>query len=172
MSRQLVLEPPLSDSNDLSRSALFVPFICSTVSATILIIQYYLRDLDLRLSISTGTLRKTTLTSSGYPVVTGHGHGHSRGAQSTTRPVSLWKILRLVACFFLILLAIISVAMAESCPKVKDTKPGNLDASIFIKHGFGKHHKHPRHSELCLSREQSARLSLTFFYVRIFFVWV
>ncbi|CAE6389014.1 unnamed protein product [Rhizoctonia solani] len=137
---------------DDSQSILYIPFVSAILSATVLLIHYYLHDLDLRRSLSSGTVRKKTTI---------------RAPNATRRPINIWKALRLGTCLILLLLAIVMLGMAESCSNPTNTKPGNRDQGIvstFAGHGLGKHRKHPHHTDLCLTKEQSTRLSLTCFY--------
>ncbi|CAE7154862.1 unnamed protein product [Rhizoctonia solani] len=144
----------LTPSDD-AQSILYIPFVSAIVSATVLLIHYYIHDLDLRRSLSTGTLRKKPTNPS---------------PNATRRPVSTWKALRLGTCLILLLLAIVMLGMAESCPNPTSAEPGNHDegiVSIFTGHGLGKHRKHQHHTDLCLTKEQSTGLSLACFYTYV-----
>ncbi|KAJ1305693.1 hypothetical protein OPQ81_010430 [Rhizoctonia solani] len=142
---------PLPEPSDESLSMLYIPFISAILSATVLLIHYYLNDLDLRRSLSSGSVRMKTLIPA---------------AKAPRRPISIWKALRLGACLILLLLSIVMLGMAETCPDSvagKPDKDGGI-VSIFTGHGLGKHKKHQHHTNLCLTKEQSTRLSLAFFY--------
>ncbi|CAE6455515.1 unnamed protein product [Rhizoctonia solani] len=154
MNYQHVLGNPITaipTPSDESQSILYIPFVSAILSATVLLIHYYIFDLDLRRSLSSGTVRKKTLT----PVPAG-----------TRRPVSIWKALRLGVCLILLLLAIVMLGMAESCANPVQAKPGKDEGivSVLVGHGLSKHKKHKHHSDLCLTKEQSTRLSLACFY--------
>ncbi|KAF8748471.1 P-loop containing nucleoside triphosphate hydrolase protein [Rhizoctonia solani] len=154
MTYQHVLEDsgPTDSHSDDYQSLLYAPFISAILSAAVLLIHYYLHDLDLRRSLSSGTVRKKT--------------------RSTTRPtraqrsINIWKVLRLGVCLILLLLAIVMLGMAESCPNPDNAKPGATDqvASALAGHGIGKRKKRQHHTNLCLTKEQSTRLSLACFY--------
>ncbi|CAE6445392.1 unnamed protein product [Rhizoctonia solani] len=149
---QYTLGDPVINIPDETQSTLYIPFISAVLSATVLLIHYYLYDLDLRRSLSSGTIRKKTAT---------------RAPNPPRRPVSIWKALRLGTCLILLLLAIVMLGMAESCPNPTNAKPGSRDEGItntFISHGLGKRRKHQHHTDLCLTKEQSTRLSLACFY--------
>ncbi|CAE6439289.1 unnamed protein product [Rhizoctonia solani] len=144
--------PTIPPSDD-PQSILYAPFISAILSATVLLIHYYLHDLDLRRSLSSGTVRKKTLSTA--------------APSGSRQPISIWKVLRLGACLMLLLLAIVMLGMAESCPNPTNAKPGGMDEGIvstFVGQGLGKRKKHQRHTDLCLTKEQSTRLSLACFY--------
>ncbi|QRW24305.1 P-loop containing nucleoside triphosphate hydrolase protein [Rhizoctonia solani] len=95
----------------------------------------------------------------------------AKETRSTTRPtraqrsINIWKVLRLGVCLIL-LFAIVMLGMAESCPNPDNAKPGATDqvASALAGHGIGKRKKRQHHTNLCLTKEQSTRLSLACFY--------
>ncbi|CAE6530540.1 unnamed protein product [Rhizoctonia solani] len=144
---QYALGDPVITIPDETQSILYIPFISAILSATVLLIHYYLHDLDLRRSLSSGTIRKKTVARAPNP----------------RRPVSIWKALRLGTCLILLLLAIVMLGMAESCPDPTNSKPGKQNQGI-LGHGLGKRRKHQHHTDLCLTKEQSTRLSLACFY--------
>ncbi|KDN42562.1 hypothetical protein RSAG8_06705, partial [Rhizoctonia solani AG-8 WAC10335] len=147
---QYTLQDPIPTPSDDSQSIFYIPFVSAILSATVLLIHYYLHDLDLRRSLSSGTIRnKRSIHAS----------------NATRRPINIWKALRLGTCLILLLLAIVMLGMAESCPSPTNAKPGDDEGivSTVIGHGLGKHRKH-HHTDLCLTKEQSTRLSLACFY--------
>ncbi|CAE6520854.1 unnamed protein product [Rhizoctonia solani] len=154
MNYQQVLRAPTAQipvPSDETQSILYIPFVSAILSATVLLIHYYLHDLDLRRSLSSGTVRKKTTTPA---------------PNAARRPISIWKVLRLGTCLILLLLAIVMLGMAESCPNPTNSKPGDPDEGIVsvFGHGLGKHRKGQHHTDLCLTKEQSTRLSLACFY--------
>ncbi|CEL54068.1 hypothetical protein RSOLAG1IB_06777 [Rhizoctonia solani AG-1 IB] len=110
MNYQHVLRDPaptVPQSED-AQSILYTPFISAILSTTVLLIHYYIHDLDLRRSLSSGTVRKKPLANT--------------APSGARRPINIWKAFRLGVCLMLLLLAIVMLGMADSCHNL-DSKP-------------------------------------------------
>jgi hypothetical protein len=156
MNYQHVLRDPaptIPQSED-AQSILYTPFISAILSATVLLIHYYIHDLDLRRSLSSGTVRKKPLANT--------------APSGARRPINIWKAFRLGVCLMLLLLAIVMLGMADSCHNLDSKPDGKVGkvVRVLVGHGLSKHKKHQRHTSLCLTKEQSTRLALACFYVR------